>query len=229
MYLIPEKSASGTLITVQMGGLTNPRSFKPTDLFVVTTLDTDGVSEIDDGFNKPATMSIIGEITTVDITPSNFINGEINTYTFTISSPIPIEMGDRLKFKFPKELTPPSDKEEMACFARTNVLSIDCQIAGRDVTITFELVVKQSGGGTYAFTMENIGNPFSTKTSEGFQDITIETAEPYYAVAEYPTASTGITNKLPAPLVTYEANQQDLDPEAITELSISFTPVNALP
>jgi hypothetical protein len=147
---------------------------------VVTTLDTDGISEIDSGFNKPATMSIIGVITTVDITPSNFVNGFVNTYTFTISSPIPIEIGDRLKFKFPSALTPPVENAAMKCAGRTNVLSVECQIAGRDVTVTFQLVVKQSGGGTYAFTIESVGNPFSTRTSVGFKDITLETKEPFF-------------------------------------------------
>ena len=71
-------------------------------------------------------MSIIGEITTVDITPSDFVNGAVNTYTFTISSPIPLEMGDRLKFKFPEELLPPVDNAGMNCSGRTNVLSVDC-------------------------------------------------------------------------------------------------------
>jgi hypothetical protein len=89
-------------------------------------LDTDGVSEIDSGFNKPATMSIIGDISTVAIVPGDFVNGAVSSYTFTLSSHIPIKMGDRLKFKFPADIVPPSDKKQMNCNGRTNVLDVDC-------------------------------------------------------------------------------------------------------
>jgi hypothetical protein len=35
------------LITIQIGGVTNPRSMALTDDFVITMLDTDGLSQID--------------------------------------------------------------------------------------------------------------------------------------------------------------------------------------
>lgn len=34
-------------MTRVIGGLTNPRTFQPTDVFVVTTFDEDGVTQID--------------------------------------------------------------------------------------------------------------------------------------------------------------------------------------
>ena len=185
--------------------MTNPRSFKPTDLFVITTLDTDGKSKIDEGFNKQATMTIIGEIPTVDVVPSNFVNGFVNTYTMTISSPIPILLGDRLKFKFPADIVPPADSTLMNCQGRDG-LKVDCQITGRDVIVTFTEVANKPGGGNYGFSFDNVGNPFSTKTSGGFEGIKLETAEPYYPISAYGQPTAGITNKFSAPLKVYSTN-----------------------
>lgn len=48
--------AKDTAKQIRVGGLQNPRSFQPTDDFIITTLDTDGESIIDTGFNKQAAM-----------------------------------------------------------------------------------------------------------------------------------------------------------------------------
>jgi len=43
--------------TLSVGGFINPRSFAPTGPFVINTLDTDGVSIIDTGYNQTAAMN----------------------------------------------------------------------------------------------------------------------------------------------------------------------------
>lgn len=42
---------------LKIGGVTNPRSFKPSGEFLMTTLDIDGVAKIDDGFRISVTMT----------------------------------------------------------------------------------------------------------------------------------------------------------------------------
>lgn len=93
-----QKVNKATPITIKIGGLTNPRSFEPTDYFVVTTYDSDGASPVDKGYNRYAVMTIKGEITSVNIVPSTKVNGKLSTYTFTMVQPIPVMTGDRLKF-----------------------------------------------------------------------------------------------------------------------------------
>jgi len=62
VYLMTDGSAANTPITIQIGGVVNPRSMATTDDFVVTTLDTDGVSQIDSGYKKRAQMTQVGDI-----------------------------------------------------------------------------------------------------------------------------------------------------------------------
>jgi hypothetical protein len=74
----------GKTITLKIGGITNPRSFKPSDPIIVTTLDTDTVSVIDTGYNIPVVNTIPGQITSGSIEPTSVTNGEVNTFTFAV-------------------------------------------------------------------------------------------------------------------------------------------------
>lgn len=86
----------------------NPRSYQPTDDFVITTLDTDGKSIIDVGYNKQAVMSQMAELDQFHVRQSNFVNGVKNRYDFSLQSQIPFITGDTIYFVFPPELSPPS-------------------------------------------------------------------------------------------------------------------------
>lgn len=74
----------GKTITLKIGGITNPRSFKPSDPIIVTTLDTDTVSVIDTGYSIPVVNTIPGPITSGSIEPTSVTNGEVNTFTFAV-------------------------------------------------------------------------------------------------------------------------------------------------
>jgi hypothetical protein len=54
---------AGTKFTLEIGGVTNPRSIQPSGEFIITTYDTDAVSKIDDGFKARITMQNAGPIT----------------------------------------------------------------------------------------------------------------------------------------------------------------------
>lgn len=54
-------------IIMSFEGIKNPRTFEPTDSFTITSYDTDGVSVIDQGFNKNVIMTQPGKITEFSI------------------------------------------------------------------------------------------------------------------------------------------------------------------
>lgn len=87
-----------------------------------------------------ANMTIKGEITSVDISPSSVINGQLNTYVFSITVPIPVISGDRIKFEFPPEVGPPRSAELMNCTGVTNVKDVSCAISGSYVVATISNV-----------------------------------------------------------------------------------------
>jgi hypothetical protein len=45
-----------------------------------------------------------GKITLADVERESTVNGELNTYTFTLTTTVPILDGDVLKFSFPEQV-----------------------------------------------------------------------------------------------------------------------------
>jgi hypothetical protein len=68
-------------VSVDIGGVVNPRSFMPTSNFVLTTLAPDR-SAIDMGYNINAVTTIAGVISSFNVQSSNRTNGGLNTLTF---------------------------------------------------------------------------------------------------------------------------------------------------
>ena len=79
----------------------------------MTTYDVDGTSLIDSGYNVSTVMKEVSAITSFTVEPSNTINGKLNTYTFTITTPAKILDGDVLKFTVPDQVTLPATIEEL--------------------------------------------------------------------------------------------------------------------
>ena len=52
MLVMDQVVEKGETQVIEIGGLKNPRSFEPTNLFKITTYDSDGVSLIDSGYDK---------------------------------------------------------------------------------------------------------------------------------------------------------------------------------
>lgn len=84
--------------------MNNPRSNISTGVFIISTFDDDGVSEIDSGFRFITNMETYAAIGDFSVLPSNDVNGEINTYTFTISTRVEIIDGDVLSFLVPNDI-----------------------------------------------------------------------------------------------------------------------------
>lgn len=67
----------------------------------MASLDTDGTSIIDQGYNQNIQTSIAGTISDFLVKPSSVVNGDMNTYIFTIKSSIPLVVGDVISFTAP--------------------------------------------------------------------------------------------------------------------------------
>jgi hypothetical protein len=91
-------------VVVSLGGIKNARSYIPSGSFEITTFDTDGVSLIDNGYNKNIATSIAGTITLKPIVRESTTNGDVNTYTFELTTTVPMENNDVLKFSFPDQV-----------------------------------------------------------------------------------------------------------------------------
>jgi hypothetical protein len=129
----------------------------------MVTLDTDAESQIDSGYDKTATMAIAGEILSFSAQQSSFINGEVNTFTFSIQASIPVFKGDQLSFVLPDEVGAPANVDEMQCKGTSNVIDLTCSVVDKTITIIFNDF--ENDEGAFTWEISGIKNPTSTKTS----------------------------------------------------------------
>ena len=127
-------------------------------------------------------MKSISTITEFTVQPSSTINGKLNTYTFTLTTPAKIVDGDVLKFTVPDQVTLPATIEDL------NITPLERSVAGSQVKD--ELLIERSGQTliitftkvapiteTYKWTLDNIRNPPSERPSDPFLGIYSEDKE----------------------------------------------------
>lgn len=114
-FFFPEGLAKDTEHTLVVGGVNNPRSFKPTGIFSITTIDMDGIHVIDEGYEKTTTMSIPAVVETFAVEQTDFTNGAINTHNFALSTVIPVIAGDKIVIDVPAEIKAPTSSAQMDC------------------------------------------------------------------------------------------------------------------
>lgn len=68
-------------------------------------------------------MLIAPFMPTFDVAMSNFTNGDVNTYTVTMYSPLPHFTGDVIKFQFPSQVILPPI---VVCIPVAALTQIDC-------------------------------------------------------------------------------------------------------
>lgn len=212
------------MITLEIGGATNPRSFQPTGDFIVTTLDTDAVSFIDTGYKAKAEMTIAGPISSFSAVQANFTNGDVNVYTFAVQALIPVVVGDKFTMTLPEEMGAPTDAT-INCQPRSNIIRMSCTITGHIITVELEEFSQPAGA--FTWTMEGIKNPGSTKPSTPIANVHFLDAQGYI-VSTY-SDDTIITNNEPALLQLYSIEQGSLKADEVNLYTLKFTPVNAIP
>jgi hypothetical protein len=114
-FFFPDGLAKDTEQTLVVGGVNNPRSFKPTGIFSITTIDMDGIHLIDEGYEKTTTMSIAAVVETFAIEQTDFTNGAVNTHNFALSTIIPVVAGDKIVINVPSEIKAPTSAAQMDC------------------------------------------------------------------------------------------------------------------
>jgi hypothetical protein len=107
--LIPANTTTSIVIV----GLDNPRNNKPTAEFKIWTFDSNGISEIDSGFNIGTQMTTFWKIDNFEVQPTIEINGASSRYNFTISTKTEFVAGDVVHFTFPRQVTLPSDPAQI--------------------------------------------------------------------------------------------------------------------
>ena len=226
-FLIPERINKGDVHTLSVGGIRNPRSFAPTSDFTMRTFDIDGVHLIDVGYSSAVEMTVAGPITSFSMEASDFENGIVNTYTFSIQAQIAVIVGDKFTFTLPEEMEPPVDASAMDCQPLDNILKMTCQIDDRKVTIIFDEF--ELADQAFTWTISGIKNPGSTKPSDPVSEIHFVDSQ-NYIVSSYSGKPIQITNSFPTLLVDgYSLEQGSLTASAVTDYTIKFTPINAMP
>ena len=171
-------------------------------------------------------MTTPGSMISFSVLQSNYTNGALNTYVFSLQSTIPLQDGDRLQFDVPPQITPPKSSSEMDCKGRDNVAQVSCSVSGRSMIVQFQKISGTTG--TFGWTVDNMKNPASSMPSESFSGIFVVSSE-QYEVATYAPKTTGVTNKLPANILDYHLHQDLKEANARTSYSIAFTPTNEMP
>lgn len=83
-------------------------------------------------------MSIPADLQSFSARSGSLVNGQLNTYTFSLQSNLTMANGDKVTFDLPPELTPPVNSTAMNCTGVTNVLKLTCSINGTSITVTLE-------------------------------------------------------------------------------------------
>lgn len=119
------------------------------------------------------------------------------------------------------------DASAMDCQPLDNILKMTCQIDGRKVTIIFDEF--ELADQAFTWTISGIKNPGSTKPSDPVSEIHFVDSQ-NYIVSSYSGKPIQITNSFPTLLVDgYSLEQGSLTASAVTDYTIKFTPINAMP
>lgn len=107
-------------------------------------------------------MTITPNLTAFTVTPSSGVNGAVNAYNISVTSPIPQINTDQLVFTFPSTITPSSTASPL-CSTIANITAVTCTLSGNTITASFTF-----SGGTLAagspfdFYVNGVTNPPST-------------------------------------------------------------------
>jgi hypothetical protein len=121
-------STTTTPFTVNIGGLRNPRTTATTSTFQVATYDSSGYKIAEKTTGITTAMTITPDIPSFAVTPASVINGASNSYTISVTSPIPLLNTDKLVMTFPSEITMTTPSP--LCSTGTNVLTVTCTRTG---------------------------------------------------------------------------------------------------
>lgn len=100
MFRVTSRIDANTAMWVEFGGLRNPLSFAPTNIFTVESSDDSGAL-ISKGTIDFVQMTKMIEFTEMTVVPLKKVNGAETTYTISFKTTLPVENGDRFHLQLP--------------------------------------------------------------------------------------------------------------------------------
>lgn len=186
--------------TLKIGGITNPRSFKETGKFMMTTMDIDGISHINEGYEKTIRMSVAGDMGGFKVKQTSNTNGVVNQFEISFQATIPVLDTDKFSLTLPSEMKAPADDTTLDCKPVKNVKKIKCTVQGNKLEVYFlEFTDKDSA---FIWTFEAITNAPSTRPSVL---IDVYVKDQYdEVVSGYPAGEAKVTNYTPADITAWK-------------------------
>lgn len=92
-FAIPGGYAKETPLDFTVSGIRNPRSFKPTEAIVISSVDSQGFV-IDQGTDVNIVMNQMASWSALTFTPQNLTNGNVGNVDVIFESAIPLANGD---------------------------------------------------------------------------------------------------------------------------------------
>jgi hypothetical protein len=157
-----DKVAGGAL-TLTFGGVRNPVSYQPTDVFKMTSTDADGFA-VGSGNLDNIVMSEPALFTNMTVTADNETNGAVTDYTVSFSAPLPLYDGDRFNVLFPSEIKTPRSPlcEKVSCLD-----SLSCTGEAGRIVVNLVKLAESCGSpnSAVAFKIRGLRNPPSMVAS----------------------------------------------------------------
>ncbi|EAS05960.2 transmembrane protein, putative (macronuclear) [Tetrahymena thermophila SB210] len=156
---------SGSVITLMINGIINPRSTRPTGQLNITTLSP--TRNIIDTIQTSSSigslsMSIPNTLQIFSVQPQSFLIGDKTMYTFTLQSPVQILSGDVLTINVLELL--PQNQQSMICSGIQGLpITLSCSQSGTNITLTMQSPIAPNT--VIQFTVSNLQNPYSNVIS----------------------------------------------------------------
>ena len=238
---VTQEIPAQTPTTIEIHGLINPRSDAQTGPFIFVTFDSDGISEIDSGFDISTKIDVLAPIQNMVFLPTDTItgvanttNGGISSYEVAITTKVSLIDGDILSFTVPPQLVVPSDATDLHITSISRVVGSDTDVtdvlsvnvAGNTIVVTF--VTAGAANNVYRFSLDNIINPPSSLPSDPFTNIFIQDVHRDNVMVFYNVGPTVVTEQ--AALIQNALLVQGIEtPATATTYIISFDPFNPIP
>jgi hypothetical protein len=163
---------AGSTVSFRLGGVRNPVSLQVTSSFTIETLTSDdfNIDSINSGVTT--TMTIVNQMSSVQILPESLVNSDVNNIRFKIVASSPLQKGDLIKITFPSQVSAPSGT--ISCSGITALsTTISCTKPSTSpeiiqVVFNFGTSTEIAANELMEFSINSCTNPPTTQTTDTF-------------------------------------------------------------
>ena len=193
-YNTTAKIDMNTTFIIKLYNLINPRSLKPTSSFSISTFTTDNYQIDSKSTSISVQLTTAANISNVIVTPNSYEVGENTDYLFEVFPKTMIITNDIFVIIFPAEIKL-SSSVAVVNKDSLNANLVFEKVNNGDGTTTLKITLKVTNGSLintkFAFMVQNIKNPPSTKISSSFSFIIVTNDTPTsFDIEVYNTAKT---------------------------------------